>query len=471
MSKILTIEQIQDILGRGQFYELVGSIETEWMDCKAEPYHRLFSESDKRELSKDVASFANTEGGVILLGVKTRQNSIHFGDEVESINPFPQDLINPQQFYDTLQEWLYPMPHHLSVKWVPHSEETNKGIIAIEVPPQSQELKPFLIRKVLDSGKTVEIMFGYPERRRDFTEIWSVEKMQSHLRDGLHYNDLIREQYETIQIRLERLEDLQKTGTAEVISPNSEELLHQRIENAILECHLNENNRPVFVLAAFPKQVISIPNLFKSRNEQVVMLLENPPELRRSGFDIDTGGQPKIIRGELRRASADRHKSLELWIDGTLIFVARGDSDFLCWGSATRNSGRPVINQLAMIESTYLFIELSKQIYNYVSDDFSEIIYHLALRNVSKEGQVIGLIPGPINTFDWKFGDNARSAPATDSHFTTESNKTTATGIIAHQLLSKVYNWFSIETNQLPYVEEVGNETAISAEEIKKAGQ
>ena len=164
-------------------------------------------------------------------------------------------------------------------------------------------------------------------------------------------------------------------------------------------------------------------------------------------------------------------KALELWLDGTLIFVARGDHDFLCWGKATKNSGQLIINQLAMIESTYLFVELSKHIYNKTSGSVEEIVYYWGLHNAAKGDHPLRLIPGPINTFDWKFGDNAHWAPDRDILLTIEAKKDAPTGLVAYQILAKVYNWFSIESDRVPYVEEIDGQLMISPEKIKDAGK
>lgn len=51
---------LQPILQRGDFAVLVGSPESEWLECKREPYQRS-DERSKLELSKDVSALANAE--------------------------------------------------------------------------------------------------------------------------------------------------------------------------------------------------------------------------------------------------------------------------------------------------------------------------------------------------------------------------------------------------------------------------
>ncbi len=405
------------------------------------------------------------------MGVRTKRDPIHFGDEVESINPFGRELIDPQKFYNVLNDWIYPAPQHVSIEWLPYCEAGEAGLMVIEVPPQRLESRPFLIRRVCDAGKRIEIVFGYTERRGEETEHWSVEKIQAYLRDGSHYNELIDLRYEEIGMRLEKIEVLLTENRREVAQTQTAELLGARISDALSEVQLSQNSLPAFVLASIPIENVVIRGLLETKNAEVVKLLRNPPELRESGFDLYIDDQPRIIKGDLRRVAHKGHKGLEVWKDGTLIFVARGDADFLCWGKATSNSGQLIINQLAMIEATYLFVELSRQVYQHAETIVENVCYSLGLLNAKKGSQPIGLIPGPINTLGWRFGEGVRVAPQTNVLLTIETKNMLPTGVIAHQILGRLYNWFSIETDQIPYVVNVDGQPSISADKIREAGQ
>ena len=76
--------QLQEIVQSGDFESLLGEIESAEFECKAQPY-AFDTDSGKRELAKDVSSFANSTGGYIFIGIKTKASSAHFGDEVEAI--------------------------------------------------------------------------------------------------------------------------------------------------------------------------------------------------------------------------------------------------------------------------------------------------------------------------------------------------------------------------------------------------
>src|SRR5438128_1102865 len=107
MANVLTLEEVTAILEKGEFDELVGAIENEWLECKAAPY-QINTDHQRQELAKDVSGLANAGGGIILIGIRTERDPSHFGDEIKEIRPFAQLLVNPEQYIDILKAWIYP---------------------------------------------------------------------------------------------------------------------------------------------------------------------------------------------------------------------------------------------------------------------------------------------------------------------------------------------------------------------------
>lgn len=266
------------------------------------------------------------------------------------------------------------------------------------------------------------------------------------------------------------LQELIETQRAEghVISlTNSDELLNSRISEALWEVNLMQN--PSYILTATPTQIVEIPTLFERKDAEVVRLLENPPELRHSGFGLNTGAPAKIVQGKLRRAVSPGYKILDLWRDGTLIFASAGDPDFLCWGRKAKH-GEPLrINPLVLTESSYLFVELAKKVFEHAQPKPKEITYTLQLRNMSVNGTPCGLIPGRLETFDWKFGTNIYSAP--DSSITiTGKDSDPQPGVVSFKLVAELYTWFGLEYDKIPYIEKIDDHFVISPDLIRKAG-
>jgi len=166
MTKNLTVEQIKAILDSGNFDAFITAVEDEQIECKAAPY-QLHEAHQKQELAKDVSGFANANGGVILIGVRTERNSTHFGDEITEIRAFSRMLVDPNQYQDIIRSWIYPAPQQVDIRWFPYAVDREKGIVAIIIPDQIMTWRPFLIKGTVDDkGKCVKVVFGYVERQR-----------------------------------------------------------------------------------------------------------------------------------------------------------------------------------------------------------------------------------------------------------------------------------------------------------------
>ncbi|MBI4641613.1 MAG: hypothetical protein HY731_13015 [Candidatus Tectomicrobia bacterium] len=307
------------------------------------------------------------------------------------------------------------------------------------------------------------------ELAKDVSGHRSVQELHTLLRDGLQY-DSLNQRLESLKEALQRLQ-MGQAQQEQAPQPDTLRLLSERIEQALIAAALQ--SKPTFILAAVPTQSVEMPTLFERRDADIVRLLEHPPQLREAGFGfgLDTGASARIVQGQLRRAVDSGYKILELWRDGTLIFGVTGDGDFLCWGSHVIGGGPLRINQLALIESTYLFAELSRQVFEQAQPRPSTIEYRLELRNMTIDGTPCSLIPGPLGTFAWKFGTNIHRAP--DSSGTLIARWEEAeinSGAVAFLLVSRVYEWFGIDRDQIPYVERVDSRSGISPDLIRRGG-
>ncbi len=466
MSKSLKLDELRSLLETGDFDKLIGAVECEWLECKLAPY-QVKEDLQKQELAKDVSGLANADGGMILIGIRTERNPTHFGDEIKEVRAFPRTLVDLNQYHDILQSWVYPPLQQVDIRWLPSSVNNEKGIVAISIPNQMTAQRPFLVTKSIDeTGKRVEVVFGYVERRRENATPISVQELHALIKNGLLFDSLNR-QYNSIQEALQQLLTEQSREKNFSLEQDIQELLRDRRNEALTEAKLLTG--PIFVLAAIPVEEVEIPALFQSKSADLVRLLENPPELRSDGFDLNTGESPKIIKGQLRRTVSPEYKILDLWRDGTLIFAARGDEEFLCWGKRSRSRGPLRINPLVLSESTYLFAELSRQVFDRAQPNPREIEYRLELLNMTQDGAPCGLIPAALGTFAWEFGTDIRHAP--DSHVTITGRATDLNpGAVAFDLIAELYAWFGIEQDQIPYTERLNGGLVISPDLIKKAG-
>lgn len=466
MPKNLSLNEIRSILDSGDFNKFIGAVEDAQLECKEVPY-QIGQDHLKQEFAKDISGLANADGGMVLLGIKTKRHLTHFGDEIIKVNPFIQSLVDPNQYHDILRSWIYPSLQQVDIRWFPTAADKEKGIMAIHVPPQAATRRPFLITRTIDNrSKQSEIVFGYVERRRDNIPPTSVQELQSLIRDGLRFDSLDKK-YNEIQETLQQLQQLlagQSQKANITLQQNIQELLDDRRNEALVAADLQ--SEPIFILAATPIEEVNIPTLFQASDAEIVRLLKNPPELRPSGFDLTINETPKIVKGQLRRAVNPKYRILDLWRDGALIFATRGDEEFLSWG---RHRGALRINPLVLAESTYLFAELNRQVSANAQPHPQSIEYRLELLNMTRDGMPCGLIPGPIGTFGWEFGTDIRNAP--DSQVTITKRSTDLDpGIVAFDLISELYGWFGLEQDKIPYTERKNGRLVISPDLIRKAG-
>jgi hypothetical protein len=461
MPKKLNTDEVVAILESGNFDALIGVIEDEHLECKAGSY-RLEHNRQRQEFAKDVSALANHSGGIILIGIGTKRDPAQLGDVIRNINPFHHSLLNIRQYHDIIDSWVYPKILGIKIQYFHSSENREKGILAIIIPAQNN--KPFLVtRTVDDRGKQIEIVFGYVERKRAGVDPMSVQKLHELIKDGLRFDSLSYQIENVQEIILNLRKDL-ALGKELSTQEKCLELLKERIEKAISEIDLI--NSPVLILAALPIPHIEIPALFERRESEIVNLLRHPPELRAHGFDLNTGTSPNIVRGELRRSVTRQYKILDLWRDGTLVFIGRGDCDFLSWPKPLR-SGALRINQLALIETTFLFVELCRRVYNMAKPIPENMKFHLELRNMTINGNPCVLTPGPLGTMAWQFEIDTYLAPNSGKiiQFNLEGSEIKP-GEVAFELLKKLYEWFGIEHENIPYTERVEDRLFIKKDKI-----
>ncbi len=162
----LTRETTLHLIRAGQARALIGQPEGPWLDVKSQNYN-LASPADKIELAQDIARFANAEhGGIIVVGMRGKK--IPGGEVIHSLCPVPTlDGGQLRKHQQAIENHLYPPPDLLDIEAVAVDDGS---LLIIHVPPQSEELKPFLVHGAVINGK-VEGAFISIVRRRGETSI------------------------------------------------------------------------------------------------------------------------------------------------------------------------------------------------------------------------------------------------------------------------------------------------------------
>jgi hypothetical protein len=134
------------------------------------------------ELAKDVGALANASGGVLVIGLKTRNYDGR--DVVASVAPVPLERGTTRRYEKMLRRLLHPPPRGLLVEALPRGEDASTGLVLIEVPSQDDEVVPVLIRDGLNASMGAGTLIGIPIRAGEDVEWLTAERLHTWLRAG-----------------------------------------------------------------------------------------------------------------------------------------------------------------------------------------------------------------------------------------------------------------------------------------------
>jgi hypothetical protein len=176
----LTQHATKRLLDAGLSEALVGQPEGEWLDAKRAPY-RLDEEGQEFELAKDVAALANAEGGLIIIGMKTRNKGD--GDVIAAVNGCQLSDVPRRRYVGVLERKVFPAVAGVEIVKA-RGASPNPDIAYIEVPGQSPGAKPFLVRGAVVAGRYKAAFISVPVRRGEGTSYVDIAMMHARLRAG-----------------------------------------------------------------------------------------------------------------------------------------------------------------------------------------------------------------------------------------------------------------------------------------------
>lgn len=456
----LTQDRILELLGSGEFDQLVGEFESETLEVKGQPY-RLASDENKMELAKDVSGLANASGGLLLVGFETRTNATHGEDQIVRVRAFPLSQFDKDQHSQVIASWLWPPVEDVEVLLFPASTDPDKAVAAIVVPAAREADKPILLSKtILDTPRRVELVFGYCERKQARVTHYDISRLHELLRDGRRLDGEIRSGFESVLAAISELEKPEATAS----SPSG---VDERITAALEAVKLE--GQPNFILSAVPPRSLDLQGLFESRRNPLVQLLDEPAEIRSGGFDVDAGGNSRLS-GTLRRASIDGYRLLEAHRDGVVIFVAEGGADGLCWGRRHRQEDHYLVNQLFLVEVTYLFCRFVRDLYSGTLAPGENVELRLEVRNLAKgTSNTFLLESGPLSGYaSLGLGEAPAGGVQVESGVTYEDETSERW---AAKLLSEFYAIFGYEEDRIPYTKVDGEVRVVDPELILAGGR
>jgi len=181
-----TTERVKQILEQRDFSQFIGLEEDQWFEAKGKSPYDLDTARDRYELAKDVSSFANAEGGFIIIGLEMEQLTDKMTEKAASTDLFCEEEFPIEKYNGIIKEHVYPRIKDLSVKWLEDSNHASLGIGCIEIPPQDQNNKLFLIKNVVeDSNILKQIVFGIAQRAHSSNNPLTIHQLHQKIKYGM----------------------------------------------------------------------------------------------------------------------------------------------------------------------------------------------------------------------------------------------------------------------------------------------
>lgn len=158
----MTRQDVIDLLRSGNAAALIGQPEGQWLEAKQQHY-QLKTDEGAIKLARAVAQFANaSDGGLVVVGLATAKRS--GVDAIHAVTPMQHDPNIRRLYLQKLQKRIYPLPEGMQVEVIPVD---GGDLIAIDIPPQREELKPFLIHGAVIDDRINNAFISIVERRDD----------------------------------------------------------------------------------------------------------------------------------------------------------------------------------------------------------------------------------------------------------------------------------------------------------------
>jgi len=179
-----------ELLRSGLAHNLAGRRESAWLEVKSQRYETLVKEVPKSfrraqqiELAQDVARFANSsEGGVLLIGFPEVDGLL------PSPTPVPFDEQHLKSYQDTVQHFVYPLVEGLRMEM--HPDGAGRYIVSVLVPPQREQQRPFLVRGVIVGEKYEGAFIGIVRRVGEGSVAIRIEEVHALLKMGSAWDSL-----------------------------------------------------------------------------------------------------------------------------------------------------------------------------------------------------------------------------------------------------------------------------------------
>lgn len=478
--------EIYKTVKTGELKKLIGEEESSFFDAK-ETIYDLKNPKGKFELAKDVSSFANAKGGIIIIGLKTKSDSNSMREIVSNLCPINNNIFSIDSYRKILMELIYPKINNiLDINFI--KSEKNKGFLYIDIKRPPPQNKPYIITRTLEennNGKTKLSVksIAIATRQGLDTSYDTPDQIQKALKIGLQLDPKLENIYQEISNINNKISSLsllfnpkkvekEPTGAKEKVRESV--LIDTNTNLEIIDIRLNElikdiyPNQKVFTLSAifhpFPNEIVG---LFNPTANSAMNLVQNPPSIRRSGWNLLTLDRGKNVEGRYLQVTNGDRKVLRAYRDGCIIFAGSASEDFLGHGTRDRVQGI-AINALAATEVISEFVSFCNKMIKHLTNNPREILFRSDLFNPTKENIKI-MFTEVAGGFHFPLAQGETNSPHPSNHRIVKvENGSINIPRESYNLVADFFYFFGLTDEKFIYVSEKDNEKIIDIDAIKK---
>jgi hypothetical protein len=277
----VTRQEVLASLERGSFNDLIGQEEGLELEFKRSPY-RLDMEAEKFELAKDVSGLANAEGGVIVIGVRTKRHLESLVDVADDVPPIARARLEESRHATVLHERVYPRIRGLAIRYHESPDDPGMGLLSIDVPPQDEADKYFLVQRPLGGeGKTPGWLVGVMVRGVGMVHEQRPGELHRLVNRGLNVGRQLADLAAAVADIQERMSQATQMKPAAAEEPPAARMT-DGIRNRLSELSATATE-PWAYFAAAPLQPARVPTL--TQPDGVRQILEHPPSSQPLGLE------------------------------------------------------------------------------------------------------------------------------------------------------------------------------------------
>lgn len=228
---------------------------------------------------------------------------------------------------------------------------------------------------------------------------------------------------------------------------------------------------PFYVVTASVAPGNRVVNFHGADSGSASALIASIPPFRHGSFDLAVPAWPEPGPDDSLELRLDERKMLRLYQDGTLVFRARADHEFLGWGVEPNYFPRfPKLNPLVVVEVNTSFVHWYRAIVQQLKHPTDQVFFHLSLHDFTQEGIRLFLTKYfSKGRVDWgtvtKY--SVQTDPAEEEFRVPISELLEAPNRVAYEVVRTFVSMFDMPETEIPFVVRDEDRPEIDLERIK----